>query len=81
MEVALPLKPSVEVRDEAICSVTTHSTFDGWVERYERWANDVYEKQDTPTPTKQQAHVLLSTHFRVLKEEYEVLEQKVPEAM
>ena len=52
-----------------------------WIERYVTWSHEVYVCADSPTPTPQQAYVLRAIHFRVVKEEYEIAGEPIPEAV
>ena len=50
-----------------------------WVARYERWEYEVFRNEKTLTPTPQQAVILGTVHMRVLKEEYELAGEAMPE--
>ena len=52
---------------------------DAWIPRYTQWAYDVFKNAKTDTPTEAQREVLLTVHFRAVKEEYEFLGEAVPQ--
>ena len=52
---------------------------DAWIPRYTQWAYDVFKDAKTDTPTEAQREVLLTVHFRAVKEEYEFLGEPVPQ--
>ena len=57
---------------------TASSYLSQWQDRYQRWMQEVYEDKTTPTPTPQQTHVLLSIHYRAVKEEYALAGEAIP---
>ena len=64
------VKPDVLMQSE-IDSVSASD----WVPRYTEWSKDLYENAATHTPTPNQKHVLETIHFRVVKENYELLHE------
>ena len=74
--------PSTDANDHlpAEVSSTVSSKFDNeWVLRYQKWHHHVFKDKTTHTPTEQQKHVLLTIHYRLLKEEYEIHGEPCPQ--
>ena len=89
----MPLKAQVAARhikvlpapaedDEEIPAVPPASVKfadrDAWIPRYRQWAFNVFRDPQSDTPTDAQSKVLLTVHFRAVKEEYELLGEVVP---
>ena len=65
-----PVMADIVSSVEDILSCTARRTFDEWRCRYGTWKRAVFECEDIPTPTQQQAQVLQKLHARVVTEEY-----------
>ena len=81
VEVPIPTKKQEEGVQNTDPSTAARRSLSEWVERYQRWTQQVYEDKNTPTPTREQRHVLLTVHFRIVKEEYELAGEPIPEAI
>ena len=50
-----------------------------WIKRYQTWFQNVFVDKTTHCPTEEQKKVLLALHCRIVKEEYETLQEPIPE--
>ena len=78
---AIPAHPIVEGEVEnATMSASVDVKFDdAWKSKYEAWQRKVYVDASTHTPTAKQQYVLDTIHWRILKEEYETLQEDYAE--
>ena len=64
-----------KVEDVALTAEIDVQFADEWKARYASWCHKTYVDTSTFTPTVKQRHVLEVIHFRMIKEQYEIMQE------
>ena len=72
MLVPAQVKDNVDLKKDEVLSWTASTSLAAWINRYDRWAYEVFDNPESVSPTQEQAEVLKVVHNRVTQEEYEL---------
>ena len=72
MLVPAQVKEKTDTTNDDVLAWTASKSLTEWMDRYDRWAYEVFDNPKSVSPTQEQAEVLKVVHNRVTQEEYEL---------